>query len=270
MVDFKALVSHRFRGFSEHENTVEGLIAALDFGVQQIEFDIRFSRCGTPLIYHDEAAQDRSGKTHHLSNLMAKDINALGGDFGPIPTAEALFAAIAAHKNINCKILIDVKDAGFEVALYALIRSFNLQSRVVWVSWLPEVLYALNDIESGQSLCLSHWCRRPGRNTRALHHVYSAQKGYIKRPKRRLVKGERSGWFVDGPIRGEMREILTHVCVPAGQVWPDLVTQYRQDGIKVSAFSYTDPNILENESKRLKLDDYFSDNKVLFDHLKLQ
>jgi len=40
MVDMSQLVSHRFRGFSKHENTIEGLLAALDFGVSQVEFDL--------------------------------------------------------------------------------------------------------------------------------------------------------------------------------------------------------------------------------------
>ena len=54
MVNFKTFISHRFRGFSDVENTIDGLNAALDFGVQQVEFDIRVSKCGTPMIYHDE------------------------------------------------------------------------------------------------------------------------------------------------------------------------------------------------------------------------
>jgi hypothetical protein len=90
----------------------------------------------------------------------------------------------------------------------------------------------------------------------------------VKRPKRRLVVGERSGWFVDGPLRGELRDIITHICVPAGQVWPELVSQYQKDGISVSAFSYTDKNILENESKRLNLNEYFIDNHTLFEDFK--
>ncbi|RKQ71345.1 glycerophosphoryl diester phosphodiesterase family protein [Litorimonas taeanensis] len=267
MVEFSALISHRFRGFTDKENTIDGLNAALEFGVKQVEFDIRVTRCGTPLIYHDEHAKDAQGKTHHICDLMADGINALGGDFSQMPTAEALFKAIADHANKNCTLLIDIKDAGFEEAIYALVMAYKLENRVVWVSWLPEVLYALNDIKPDQQLCLSHWCRRPGRNTRAIHHVFFAQKGHIPRPDRKVVVGERSGWFVDGPLRGDLRRILTHVCVPAGQVWPELVRQYQRDNIKVSAFSYTDANILESESKKLKLNDYFSDNKDLFDYL---
>lgn len=267
-MDYSNLISHRFRGFSKYENSLEGLNNALDFGVRQIEFDIRLARCGTPMIYHDEAASDGKGKTRHLCHVMAQDYANLGGLFAHMPSADQLFAAIAKHSHKDCRLLVDIKDAGVEVALYALAKSYGLIDRIIWVSWLPEVLYALNDIETGQSLCLSHWCRRPGRFTRAIHHVFSADHGHIKRPERTLVVGERSGWFVDGAIRGDLRNLLTHVCVPANQVWPVLVAQYQSDGIEVSAFPYTSKNTIARESKRLKLDAYFIDNKKLFEAYK--
>lgn len=267
-MDFSKLISHRFRGFSEFENSLEGLNSALSFGVRQIEFDIRLARCGTPMIYHDESARDGSGKSRYLCEIMARDFADIGGDFCHIPTAEQLFSDIARHSNKNCILLVDIKDAGVETALYALAKSFGLIERIIWVSWLPEVLYAMYDIEAAQSFCFSHWCRRPGRWTRAIHHVFSADKGHIQRPSRKMVVGERSGWFVDGAVRGDLRRILTHVCVPANQVWPDLVTQYQTDGIQVSAFSYTRKKAIESESKRLKLDAYFIDNKILFEEFK--
>ena len=55
-----ALISHRFRGFAKRENTLEGLKAALDFGVVNLEFDVRVAACGTPMIYHDEYALDKT------------------------------------------------------------------------------------------------------------------------------------------------------------------------------------------------------------------
>lgn len=237
----------------------------MDFGVRQIEFDIRLARCGTPMIYHDETARDGAGNSLHLCEYMARNYTDLGGAFSHMPTAEQLFFAISQHDHKDCLLLVDIKDAGVEMGLYALAKSFGLSDRIIWVSWLPEVLYSMNDIEAGQALCFSHWCRRPGRWTRAIHHVYSADKGHIHRPERKLVVGERSGWFVDGAVRGDLRRILTHVCVPANQVWPDLVTQYQAENIQVSAFSYTRKRMLEAESKRLKLDAYFIDNKKLFE-----
>ncbi len=268
MPQFDQLISHRFRGFSEHESTLDGLMAALDFGVQQIEFDIRMTRCGTPIITHDEAAKDKDGRLWHMKDVLASDLSELGGDFARMPTAEALFAAIAAHPNQTCKVLIDVKDAGFEEMLYALAAWQGLRDRAVWVSWLPEFLYAVHDIDPNAPLCLSHWCQSPGDATRAVHTVYNASHGHIDRPKRRYVHGERSGWFVDGPLRGTLRDIVSWVCVPADQISQALVDDYHKDGIQVSAFSYVTAEGMKSAASRYGHDAFFSDALEPFETLK--
>jgi len=264
MVKLAQLVSHRFRGFSEYENTIEGLNKALDFGVAQVEFDIRVSRCGTPLIYHDEAAPTENGKLNKICEIMAKDRKALGGVFTHMPTAEALFEAASKHTN-KAKLLIDMKDAGFEDMLVALAKSFGITEQIVWVSWLPETLYAVRDLLPNAEVTLSHWCRNPNAQIRVLHHVYEAKGGHIPRPDRTLVVGERSGWFVDGALRGEMRELVNNVCVPVDMVTRELVESYQADGIKVSAFSYITRQSLDAAEQALGLDDYFIDAKVVFD-----
>jgi glycerophosphoryl diester phosphodiesterase len=264
MVDITQLISHRFRGFSEFENTVEGLRAALDFGVAQVEFDIRVTRCGTPLIYHDEAAVAPDGQSYKICDIMAKDRLSLGGVFEHMPTAEDLLRAAAAHKN-NARLLIDIKDAGFENMLVALVKRFRLEPQVVWVSWLPETLYAIHDLIPDAPLTLSHWCKNPNAAIRSLHTVYQARGGHIPRPDRRMVIGERSGWFVDGPLRGEIRSLVDNVCVPVDMVSRKLVQDYQADGIKVSAFSYVTRSGVDTAEKRLGLDDYFIDSKSVFD-----
>lgn len=239
-----------------------GLIAALDFGVQQIEFDIRLTRCGTPLITHDEAAHDRHGSLHKICDVMARDLPALGGDFTRMPTAEALFTAIAQHDNQSCRLLIDVKDAGFEEMLYALCAAHSLRDRSIWVSWLPEVLYAIHAIDQAASCCLSHWCQSPSLATRAVHKVYNAAHGHIDRPDRTYVHGERSGWFVDGALRGSLRDIVDWVCVPANQISAALVADYHTDGTRVSAFSYLTLEAMNAAEVRYGHDAFFSDAKA--------
>lgn len=264
MARLEQIISHRFRGFAERESTVEGLQAALDFGVQQIEFDIRMTRCGTPIITHDEASPDRKGQIHHLRDIHAFEMAALGGDFAHMPTARELFAHISAHANTDCRILIDVKDAGFEEMLYALCAEHRLRDRAVWVSWLPEVLYALHDIDPEASLCLSHWCAEPGEATRAIHTVHEANLGHVARPQRRFVHGERSGWHVEGPLRGDLRDIVNWVCVPAYQISAALVEDYHRDGIQVSAFSYLTREAIEAAEARHGHDGFFSDAREPF------
>ena len=264
MVTQSHLISHRFRGFSDHENTIAGLNSALDFGVNQVEFDIRVTRCGTPLIYHDEAAKTHSGEFRHICSIMAKDRNRLGGAFSHMPTAENLFKAAAAHEN-KAKLLIDMKDAGFEDMLVALAKAYRLTEQFVWVSWLPETLYKIRDLLPDAELTLSHWCQNPNATVRAAHKVYTARNGHIPRPSRKFAIGERSGWFVDGPLKGKIRELVQNVCVPANMVTRDLVENYQADGIKVSAFSYVTRDDVEQAEKELGLDDYFIDAKIVFD-----
>ena len=264
MVTRTQLVSHRFRGFSPHENTIAGLNVALDYGVAQVEFDIRVAKCGTPLIYHDEAAKTKTGKLRHICDIMARDRQAIGGAFTHMPTAEALFEAAAKHSN-KSKLLIDMKDAGFEDMLVALAKANGLTDRIVWVSWLPETLYAVRDLLPKAELTLSHWCQNPNAGVRALHQVFEARDGKISRPPRRQIIGERSGWFVNGPLQGKMRELVQNVCVPATMVTRELVENYQADGIKVSAFSYVTRDGLDIAEAELGLDDYFIDAKVVFD-----
>lgn len=265
MARLDQIISHRFRGFAKHESTMDGLIAALDSGVKQIEFDIRLTRCGTPIITHDEAARDSHGQRHKICDVFARDLPHLGGDFARMPSAAELFKAIALHDNRGCRVLIDMKDAGFEAMLYALCAENRLRERSIWVSWLPEVLYAIHEIDQTAQSCLSHWCQSPNLAVRSVHKVYKANLGHIERPERTYVHGERSGWFVDRPLRGELREIVNWVCVPAKQVSAALVEDYHQDGTQVSAFSYMTRDAIETAEARHGHDAFFSDAKEPFE-----
>ena len=86
LLDISNLISHRFRGFSKHENTLDGLLSALEFGVQLLEFDVRVASCGTPMVYHDQYARDKDGVIHNLSDYKASSFPDLGGDFVHMPT----------------------------------------------------------------------------------------------------------------------------------------------------------------------------------------
>jgi len=264
MADLSQLISHRFRGFSSYENTIEGLKNALDFGVKQVEFDIRVSRCGTPLIYHDEFALDQHTQKHYICDIMARDRTALGSVFTYIPTADALFETAAKHSN-KAKLLVDMKDAGFEDMFVALAASHGILDRVVWVSWLPETLYTIRDLLPDAELTLSHWCQNPSAAIRGIHKVYEAQSGHIPRPQRRFAHGERSGWYVDGALQGEIRNLVNNVCIPVDMVSRDLVRDYQSSGIGVSAFSYMSRQSVDAAEAEFGLTDYFIDAKSVFD-----
>lgn len=271
MLKIDRLISHRFRGFAAQENTVEGLNAALSAGVIHLEFDIRVARCGTPMIYHDEHALDAKGRMRKICDIMAKDFASIGGRFATIPTAEALFLAAGVHSNTRARFLVDIKDAGFEAEIHALVMLARLEQRVTYVSWVPEALYQIHELAPDVPLCLSHWCENPNALIRKLHTVYTAKDGKVSRPKRSLIHGERSGYYIQGGLRGELRDIIIKtggsVCVPQDMVSANLVADYHKDDIQVSTFSYVNwPSIMAAD-KAMKIDLYFIDDKAVFDAL---
>ncbi len=272
MLPIERLISHRFRGFAPHENTVEGLVKALDFGVQHLEFDIRVTRCGTPLIYHDEFALDGQGQKHHLADLTLDQVRELGGAFAHMPEADHLFDIAARHPNNTASFLIDIKDLGFEVEINALVHLAGLQDRSVYVSWIPEVLYRLHDMAPDIPLCLSHWCEQPNDTIRALHHVDEAIEGHIPRISNPYIHGQRRGWYVSGGLKGEMLDILVaskgSVCVPQDMISRPLSDYYHAHGLQVSAFSFIDWPTIKAFDDNFDIDLYFIDNKKVFDEIR--
>lgn len=276
MLPIDRLISHRFRGFAREENTIDGLNAALSFGVQQLEFDIRIAKCGTPMIYHDEAALDAAGKLRKICDVMASEFSpvnqgGVGGRFATMPSAQALFKAASLHPNKDARLLIDVKDAGFEEAIHALVSLYRLNSRAVYVSWIPEVLYQFHEIAEDVPLCFSHWCQNPDAQIRYLHTVFESLDGHIPQTETVIILGQRSGYYVKDGLSGGLRNMLIKtggsVCVPQHMATEHLVSDYQNDGIKVSTFSYITWPAIEAHAAAMNIDLFFIDNKKVFDQL---
>jgi hypothetical protein len=265
------LISHRFRGFSAYENTLDGLEAAMDFGVVNLEFDVRVAACGTPMVYHDEFAFDASGTKRYLCQLKASSFANVGGDFGRMPTFEALLDLVAKHENTEAKLLLDIKDAGFEHEIHALLCMYRLQDRAIYVSWLPEVLYALDRIAPDIPKCLSHWCAPVNDMIRAHHKVFKSKDGQIPDSYTGYIMGLRSGWEITKPINGEFLDILKKskggVCLPQDMVTKELCEYYQGHGLFVSTFSYVNKSHLLDHKTTFCIDMYFIDNKKLFAEL---
>ena len=267
----QSLISHRFRGFSSTENTIEGLLNALDYGVAHVEFDVRIAACGTPVVYHDEFIMDDLGHRTYLHKYKASSYPKLGDRFAKIPTLDRLLSRAADHKNKSTKLLIDIKDFGLETAIHALVMSYNLQNRVVYVSWLPEVLYALDHLEPTIPKCFSHWSQPVNRTIRSFHRVYNSKDGLIPKPATSQIIGQRSGWEVLSPIKGRFLKVLQRsnggVCVPRDMITRPLSQYYHDKGLFVSTFAYTSVQGIEEDYNNFNIDLYFVDNKIVFDKL---
>jgi glycerophosphoryl diester phosphodiesterase len=270
-VEIGALISHRFRGFSAYENTIIGLCAALDFGVLNLEFDVRMAKCGTPMIYHDEFALDGNGDKQYLCDHKASEYADLGGRFESMPTLDALFSAVKVHKNQSAKLLIDIKDLGFEHEIHALVMVYRLHHRAIYVSWVPEVLYRIHGLAPSIPLCLSHWCGDVSKEVAASHDMHISTDGIIPRLSDKYMTGVRYGWISKQALSGDMLDILKHsgggICVPQFMLTRELSDFYHGQNLFVSTFSYTDWTSIHAHKSTLEVDLYFIDNKQVFDEL---
>ena len=270
-IEIGALISHRFRGFALYENTLEGLRAALNFGVLNLEFDVRMAKCGTPMVYHDEYALDSNGNKQYLCDYKASEYVGLGGTFTHMPTLDALFSTVKVHNNQTAKLLIDIKDLGFEHEIHALVMYYHLQHRTVYVSWVPEVLYRIHKLAPNIPLCLSHWCGDVSKAVAASHDMHVSKDGIIPRMGDQYMTGVRYGWVSKQSLSGDMLAILKNsgggICVPEFMLTRELSDFYHAQDLFVSTFSYTDWSSINAHKSTLDIDMYFIDNKQVFDKL---
>ena len=153
------IVTHRFRGFSEFENTFTGFKNALESGVKYFEFDVRLTSDNVPIINHDRYFKPYTNRkidivTSTFDELM-KSVNNSSPDTGIMTLSEAL-DLFKSKMRAESRIFIDIKDYGEENQILNEIKIRALEGNVIIVSWLPEVLFAVHNLEPEIPLCFSH------------------------------------------------------------------------------------------------------------------
>ena len=84
-------VAHRGDPYRFRENTIDSLRSALDRGADAVEFDVRLTRDGVPVLLHDATLKRLWGLDRPLLSLSAAEVRGLTA--GGVPTlAEALAA----------------------------------------------------------------------------------------------------------------------------------------------------------------------------------
>lgn len=180
------LLSHRARGWGAPEHSPDALAAALRAGVPYIEVDTRVSRDGQVFLHHDAAARSRGGGRVRLASHAARSID---DRVQPsLLTLDAALDLVRSSGSPDQRLCIDVKDCGFERQHVDAVSRAGLEDRVVWVSWIPQVLARLSRMAPGP-LFLSH--------TNLLQYPVLAR---VARPWRRSIR--RWGPFV---LQGEAR-----------------------------------------------------------------
>lgn len=125
---------------TQPENTLAGIRAALDDGVDAIEVDVRATADGVPVLMHDASLERTTGDGREIAAVTLAELGATrvtgparkaGGEAGEEaatqPQAVPSLAAALAAVDGRCTLVLEIKQAGVEQAVAAAVRDAGAQ-----------------------------------------------------------------------------------------------------------------------------------------------
>lgn len=136
-------IGHRGAKAYKTENTIESFSKAIELGANAIEFDVRRSKDAQLIISHDDNLGKVYGKDVPVNEATLRELKQLTDN--RIATLEEGLRFIGGKVE---KILVELKEAGYEKDVLDLITKENLRERVIVVSFLEEALSRVRDLDT--------------------------------------------------------------------------------------------------------------------------
>ena len=136
-------IGHRGAKAYKTENTLESFSKAIELGANAIEFDVRRSKDAQLIISHDDNLKKVFGKDVRINEAPLSELKQLTGN--RIATLEEGLRFIGGKVE---KIVVELKEAGYEQLVLALITKENLRERVIVVSFLEEALAHVRNLDA--------------------------------------------------------------------------------------------------------------------------
>ena len=138
----------RLASSAPQENSLAAFEAALSQGCDGFEFDVRHTRDGRNVLWHDPTFRGREIATSDFSQLADRDGSTLA-------SLEEVLGQFGHRAYLD----IELKVAGHEKAVVAVLRQRPPQRAYLVSSFLPEVLLRLHEIDD--QIPLGYICERP-------------------------------------------------------------------------------------------------------------
>lgn len=136
------IIAHRGASAVAPENTIAAFEAAIAARADGIEFDVRLSRDGAPVVIHDETLYRTCGVRDRVADCSLDQLNQFD-----VPSLAQLFELFAANKLL---LYLELKD--YEIQLIEeccrLVEQFRLKGRVVFECFEHSALEIVKNIDS--------------------------------------------------------------------------------------------------------------------------
>ncbi len=137
-------IGHRGAKAYEPENTLRSFKKALKLGVNAIELDVRRTKDNELVVIHDEEVDKTTNGSGLVKELRLEEVKGLVTEEGErIPTLEEALDFL----DKKAKILIELKETGFEEKVLDFIRERGLEKNVIIVSFHEEALQKVRALD---------------------------------------------------------------------------------------------------------------------------
>jgi glycerophosphoryl diester phosphodiesterase len=137
-------IGHRGARAYEPENTIRSFKKAIEIGVNAVELDVRKTKDGQLVVIHDPDIKRTTDGKGLVSELTLKEIKAFSTEKGEkIPTLKETLDFL----DKKVKILIELKEAGVEEEVLALLRANELRKSVIITSFLENALQKVRELD---------------------------------------------------------------------------------------------------------------------------
>lgn len=127
------ILGHRGSPKLSQENTIASFRLALEEGADGIELDVQITLDGVPIVFHD----DEFATGEKICDLTFAEMREVAhGLQANVPTLEEVLREMSGKGFVN----IELKTAGHEADLVALVRKIMPKETFLFSSFLPEVI----------------------------------------------------------------------------------------------------------------------------------
>lgn len=131
----RLVIAHRGNPVAVAENTLESLIQAQELGADALEFDVRLTRDGVPVLMHDPDVDRTTGGQGRVDRFSFEELGQLdAGARAPLRVGQPLRVPSleeALDRIRKVPLVVEVKEIAAADATEGLIRRFGAQERVV-------------------------------------------------------------------------------------------------------------------------------------------
>ena len=155
------LVAHRGYSGAYPENTLSAFAGAYACGAKTVEFDVRKTKDGELVIYHDDTLEKLTGDEttiadHTYEELLQLDAGEWFGREYRLERIPTLDQTLALLQSTNMRIFCELKDIGedpdFANEVYAKCQEYDMLDRIVFLSFNYDYLTDIKTIDSEQPI----------------------------------------------------------------------------------------------------------------------